>query len=195
MEILITLLSVILGYSLGLFSELLKKKDEGREKYKSVRMLVNLETDNNKKLLLEYWRSVSQSNKEFYSDEGELNYTKIAYAINDVPFPRFSQAAWSKNLDSITSVYKSDELKILWETYERYETLNEIKEYLFILEQESTDAGDRATFGVHTSTRFIGGWVKSMHFTEKAENQSAKFKSLVDEIIAPEVVTFNKKSA
>ncbi len=189
-EFILTLTSVVLGFVLGQSAEIFKYFKENREKKKSIRQLIDLELNKNNELLKGYWFDISKKEKYWYNDKNEFNFVKLGYSINDIPFPRLSRIVWDNNINTVPSVYKREEIKRLWDIYECYELLFEIKEYLFLKENEAEDVGLRSA----NKLKRDGGWVsnmfKSMHFGSDASALTKRFKDIMEKIIGKDTIVF-----
>lgn len=188
----LTVLYILVGAIIGLGFDNLKGYLKNRKITKSIRTLIDLEMEKNKELLKDYWESVAKSKKIWISDLGEFNYVTLAYAINDIPFPYLSKIAWNNNLNSIPSIYSSNEIKNLWTLYENYNLLFEIKGHLFIKENEAENIGARTESRIGSNV--AGNFVAFIHFQGDAPVLAKKFKSIIETIVGSNTIKFVNKS-
>ena len=195
-DFIITIASVVLGFILGQSAEFIKDIKKNRERKKSVKQLVELELNKNKDLLTDYWLSVSKKEKSWFDEKNKFRFIKLAYAINDVPFPRLSRIVWDNSINTIPSIYKNEEIKNIWETFESYDLLLEIREHLFSKENEAQDAGIRAENRINRSGGggIMSNLLQSMHFSGDASVYAEKFKNVIENVIGKNVIEFVNQS-
>lgn len=188
-EFILTIVSVLLGFILGQSADIFKNLKENRERRKSIKKLVELEINKNKTLLTKYWKAVAKSEVIWFEKE-KFNFVKLAYSINDIPFPKLSRMVWDNNINSISDVYKSNDIMELWDIYESYCLLIETKSHLYLKENESEKLGDKVENRVQNGSGFIGNVVKSLNFNENASDLAKQIKTIIENIIGVEEVKF-----
>ena len=188
-EFILTIVSVVLGFILGQSADIFKNLKENRERRKSIKKLVELEINKNKTLLTKYWKAVAKSEVIWFEKE-KFNFVKLAYSINDIPFPKLSRMVWDNNINSISDVYKSNDIMELWDIYESYCLLIETKSHLYLKENESEKLGDKVENRVQNGSGFIGNVVKSLNFNENASDLAKQIKTIIENIIGVEEVKF-----
>jgi len=188
-EFILTIVSVLLGFILGQSADIFKNLKENRERRKSIKKLVELEINKNKTLLTKYWKAVAKSEVIWFEKE-KFNFVKLAYSINDIPFPKLSRMVWDNNINSISDVYKSNDIMELWDIYESYCLLIETKSHLYLKENESEKLGDKVENRVQNGNGFIGNVVKSLNFDENASDLAKQIKTIIENIIGVEEVKF-----
>lgn len=114
-------------------------------------------------------------------------FNNVKRAINDVPFPSISRDAWMSNLGSVSDAYEKDELSDIWHHNETTTQLYQIKQHLWYLESESTEAG--RDVGSSQPVMYL---VSNLVFFESDAGKLAKrFRELIENIFGKRAIDFH----
>lgn len=187
-ETVIALSSAILGFVLSQSWEWYKRKRDEKENKEAAQSLIKLEIDRNIQLLKNYWKAVSNSKDNWYDKEENFSFSRLGYAINDVPFPKFSNEGWLSQLNTIGKIYDKKELEEVWKKYEAFNQLYEVKEHLLLLENESEIKRQEAQ--AQTGWASVGPLIKGIHFNQRAYSLAKIFKEITESLIGERTVQF-----
>lgn len=171
-----TLCAVILGFVLGQVAELFRTRQTSRKASAATRTIVELEMEQNRAMLSDYWHKVITSYDSWREEDGAVNYIKLARAVIKFPFPPIGKSVWLSLLGNLASSYSPGELTELWGTHETFDHLSVLRRQMEILEQGSESAGRYAESRNDLPLGFLSTIVGSAHFANGAEHLAREFE-------------------
>jgi len=192
-NIIYLIIGALIGGITGFGFDWLKAHRESKRINKSVITLINLEIEKNKTLLKDFWEIVSKHESSWF-ENNQFQYDTLANVINDVPMPIINKIAWDKNFNMLPSVYKSKQLKSIWNTYENFELLNQLKEHLFFITNKSDNFLKIEYPSNKKGLDIIRDIIKSQYFKDDARELAQKFKEIIESLIGSNSVKFINKT-
>lgn len=171
-----TLCAVILGFVLGQVAELFRTRRTSRKVSVATRAIVELEVEQNRAILSDYWHKVIASYDSWREEDGAVNYIRLARAVIKFPFPPIGKSVWLASLGNLASSYSPEALTELWVTHGAFDHLSVLHRQLEMLEQGSENVGRHAESRTDWPQGILSTIVGSAHFANGAEHLAREFE-------------------
>lgn len=127
-----TILGTIMGFSLNAYNNWRIEKNREQKQVKSVRLLINLEIDQNLSLLRDFWDTLNIESYE-YKDYEEIWKRHYAKMLINMPLSKWRNINWKNHNSLLPITFNEREINEISNFYNNLENISSIRSSLSYL--------------------------------------------------------------